>query len=336
MKYRPLGTTGINASAISFGAGPIPALLTGDDRSVQRETVNAAIAAGINWFDTAATYAAGRSEESLGATLHDLGASQSVHVASKVRLMPEHLGDIAASVRDSVAGSLRRLKLERITLLQLHNSITPKTGDEPTSLTPAHVLSPGGVLDAMSRLQRDGLVEHLGLTGIGNPTSLAEVIAAGPWATIQTPYNLLNPTAGEDIEQLDGQSNYGNIIARCAERRMGVFAIRVLAGGALVGQPPSVHTLTTKFFPLALYEHDRRTAAAIEQALPPGVNLKEVAVRFALSHPHVTSAIVGFSDPQQVREVVRLAAAGPLAAEMLESVSKARARNASPESIRSA
>src|SRR5262249_40824625 len=67
MQYRPLGTTGIRISAISFGAGPVPALLTRDDAATEQlATVRAALEAGINWFDTAPTYGKGPSKSSLG------------------------------------------------------------------------------------------------------------------------------------------------------------------------------------------------------------------------------------------------------------------------------
>src|SRR5207248_2350708 len=74
-------------------------------------------------------------------------------------------------------------------------------------------------------------------------------------------------------------TNYGNIIADCAEMQMGVFAIRVFAGGALLGQEPSAHTLKTPFFPLPLYERDRQRAG--------GADLKEAALRFVLDDARV-------------------------------------------------
>jgi aryl-alcohol dehydrogenase (NADP+) len=93
---------------------------------------------------------------------------------------------------------------------------------------------------------------------------------------------------------------------------MGVFAIRVLAGGALAGRPPSPHTLKTPFFPLALYERDCQRAERLATLLPPGMPREEAAVRFALSHPGVTSAIVGLGTPEEVADAARFAAAGPL------------------------
>ncbi len=301
---RILGKTRIGVSRLAFGAGPISTLMTGDDHDRQREVVAHAIERGINWFDTAATYGGGASEANLGRILGELGAKSKIHVATKVRLLPDDLADIRSAVRRSVEGSLERLRVPRVTLLQLHNSITTQRGDEPTSITTADVLNSGGVADAFDEVRREGLALHLGLTGIGQPAAMAEVVRSERFDTIQTPYHLLNPSAGQVMEEDFADTNYGNIIGKCAAAEMGVFAIRVLAGGALAGNPPSPHTLNTPFFPLPLYERDRERAARLRSVLGPGQSLPREAVRFALAHPHIHSAIVGFASADQIDEAI--------------------------------
>ena len=95
MLYRPLAKTGIQVSAVSFGAGPVAELMTDlvrfDD---QCRTLQRAAELGINWIDTAATYGDGRSEESLGKVLQALDLRTKMHVATKVRIPPEAMGDI--------------------------------------------------------------------------------------------------------------------------------------------------------------------------------------------------------------------------------------------------
>jgi aryl-alcohol dehydrogenase-like predicted oxidoreductase len=312
MQRRTLGNTGLSISPIAFGAGPISTLMVGDQAERQREVVAHAIARGIDWFDTAATYGGGRSEESLGQALVELRAAgvagvEQVRVATKVRLVGDDLADIRAAVRRSVEASLRRLRVSRVTLLQLHNSITRERGDEPTSLTPADVLGPGGVADAFDELRSEGLFDHIGITGIGRAESLAEVVRSGRFATIQTPYHLLNPSAGRAMPPEFDETNYGDIIGTCAAMRMGVFVIRVLAGGALADNDPSPHTLKTPFFPLDLYERDRRRAAELRARLAPGRSLPQAAIRFALAHPHVHGAIIGFGSTAQIDEAVEAA-----------------------------
>lgn len=315
MQYRTLGTTGLRVSAVAFGAGPISQLLVGGERERQRTTIGRALERGINWLDTAATYGGGESEANLGAVLGELGARDRVMLATKVRIMPEEVGEMRAAVERSVAGSLARLGVERVALLQIHNSITTQAGDMPTSLSPAQVLAPGGLLEALHDVRQRGLVQHLGLTGLGDPRALREVIAGGGLETMQTPFHLLNPTAGCDVDEFP-EENYGNVIAACQARSMGVFAIRVLAGGALAGQPPSPHTLKTPFFPLALYQRDCRRAERLAAMLPEGLAREEAAVRFSLGHPGVTSAIVGLATPEQVDASVEAATRGALDAEL--------------------
>ncbi len=198
MQYHPLASTGLNISALALGAGPVSQLFVGDDHATLRQTVQRAIELGVNWLDTAATYGGGQSERNLGRALGELRATEHVHVATKVRLVAQQLAAPAAAVRDSFAASLERLGLERVTLLQVHNAITARDGAQPTSITPAHVLAPGGILEAMECLRTAGLVDHFGLTGMGDRSSLLEVIESHQFASVQVPYNVLEARALRD------------------------------------------------------------------------------------------------------------------------------------------
>ncbi|MFV2066764.1 MAG: aldo/keto reductase [Pirellulales bacterium] len=328
METRLLGSTGIRISVLAFGAGPVPSLMTSDDGDRQRAAVRRALDVGINWFDTAATYGDGQSEIVLGRALRGLGALGAVHIATKVRLVPEDLDMIEASVRRSVAGSLDRLGVARLTLLQLHNAITGNRGDQPTSVTPDDVLGPGGILDAFRKLRDEGIVGHIGLTGIGHPSALRAVLDSGQFATMQVPYNVLNPSAGESIARPDSEQNYGNIMADCAARGMGVLAIRVFAGGALTGQPPSRHTLRTKFFPLALYHRHQQRCERLRAHVDARTDLKEVALRFVLSHPDVSAAIVGFGEPAHIDEALAFVQNGRLPSPVMADLRAWRVQDA--------
>jgi aryl-alcohol dehydrogenase-like predicted oxidoreductase len=169
-------------------------------------------------------------------------------------------------------------------------------------------------------VQEAGLAEHFGLTALGQPAALRAVISSGWFATVQTPYNLLNPSAGRTMPDDYEETDYGNVICDCAARGMGVFAIRVFAGGALSGQPPSRHTQSTRFFPLDLYQRDQQRASELLSRMGPVSDLKGLAVRYVLSHPQITSAIIGFGEAAHVDDAVRFVEAGPLSADELESV----------------
>jgi aryl-alcohol dehydrogenase-like predicted oxidoreductase len=131
---------------------------------------------------------------------------------------------------------------------------------------------------------------------------MKEVICSGRFDTVQTPYNALNRSAGSSSPVDLGETDYGNILADCAEQRMGVFAIRVFAAGALLGQAPSAHTLKTPYFPLDLYQRDTARADRLRAELRVGESMTAFALRFVLSHSAVSSAIIGFGSPSHVAE----------------------------------
>lgn len=291
MNRRTLGRTGLLVPEISFGCGPVSGVLTGSDFALQLATVKRALDVGIDWFDTAAGYGNGTSEANLGRVLKELGASP--RIATKVRIPEGGFDRIEECVRESVQASLARLGVKAVELLQLHNGITRSCGDEKDSVSPSDALA---ALEAFRKLQSEGLVQFVGLTGTGHAEALREVIRTGGFDTLQVPYNLLNSSAGGGAAP-PGETDYGNIIAECADQNMGVFAIRVFAGGAILGQPRSAHTLKTPYFPLALYERDSERAKELKCSA-------EQAVRFVLEHPHVHSAIVGFGSPEQVNEAI--------------------------------
>jgi L-galactose dehydrogenase/L-glyceraldehyde 3-phosphate reductase len=276
--------------------------LTGADRELQFATVARALELGINWFDTAAGYGDGRSEERLGEVLAGLG-TDNARIATKVRVPPEATERISDYIRESATASLKRLRRTHLTLLQLHNAITFERDSEPSSITVQDVLGP--VASAFARLQQEGLVRFVGLTGTGQPEALRAAIGSGRFDTLQIPFNILNPSAGTPGPTSDGETDYGNIIADCAAAGLGVFAIRVFAGGALLGQPPSEHTRRTRYFPLSLYERDMRRAERVRERLGERVPLAEVALRFVLSHPAVCSAVIGFGSPSHLDALAR-------------------------------
>lgn len=319
MLYRTLGRTGLRVSAVALGAGPVSGLMTGADAERQAAVVARAISEGINWIDTAAGYGQGQSESSLGQALHDLHAHSQIHIATKVRITPDGCADPADEVRRSFAGSLSRLRTDRVTLLQIHNAITDVRGSEAASITPDDVLRTGGVLDACESLRAEGLIDFIGLTGTGQPDALRAVLRSGRIDTAQVPFHLLNPSAGRAMPAGFAETNYGDIFRDCQLQQVGVFAIRVFAAGALLGNPPSAHTRDTPYFPLALYERDCALAARVAAALGEE-SLKALAVRYVLGHPAVTSAIIGCGSDAEVAEVAGIAGQDGLDAARCEEI----------------
>jgi aryl-alcohol dehydrogenase-like predicted oxidoreductase len=286
--------------------------MTGDNLESQSETLKTLYDSGINWIDTAAGYGNGSSERSIGRVLAMLPieVSRAFHVATKVRIDFSSSLSFADQVRFSVDASLQRLQVPKVSLLQLHNGVTVRRNDQPSSVGIADVLDSGGILDALKRVQVEGKADFLGLTGTGAAEQMRAVVNTREFDTIQVPFNLINPSAGRPVANDFVEQNYGNILEDCRSAGMGCFAIRVFAGGALLQQPPSDHTLKTPYFPLDLYRRDLERAASLEDdvsgaGLLGGATLLQQSIEFAMSHPAIHSAIIGFGAPEHVVDAVR-------------------------------
>ena len=324
MQYRPLGITGISVSSIAFGAGPVSGLLTGDVVDTQRAVVERAIQLGVNWFDTAAGYGNGQSERHLGAALAGIRSDQPLHVATKFRVQLTTQTDLRPLVVESVKESLSRLNLPRVTLLQIHNSITRNRLDQPTSITPEDVLGPRGLLAGMQEVRAAGWVDQFGLTGIGDAEALCNVMRSREFATIQAPVHFLNPSALRETPRELCDPDFGGFLRTAHELGMGIFAIRVFAAGALLGAEPSPHTFKTPFFPLDLYRRDEARVRQLIERLGSLSKIRELVLRYVVSLPEITSAIIGLGQVNHVAEAVRIAEMPRLSREELMSLDKLR------------
>ncbi|MFM8477926.1 MAG: aldo/keto reductase [Planctomycetaceae bacterium] len=295
MLRRPIGQTGLSISEIAMGCGPVSALMTGTASQQQLAVVRQAIAAGINWFDTAPGYGDGQSERSLGLCLAACDPHQESQIGTKVRLLRNSPDSFRTQILESVKQSLLRLQRPAVALLQLHNAITTKPDEQPFSVTEEEVLGPGGVADCFEELRQAGQIQAAGLTGTGDTTALTTVISSQRFQTIQLPLNLLHSLPNADPQPLQ-------LLAACQVADVSVLAIRIFAAGALLGRPPGAHTLRTPFFPLALYQRD---AEAAEQ-LCRGWTFAERLLRtieYPLSQPAVVAAIVGIADPDELLSI---------------------------------
>src|SRR6266487_2557129 len=123
MEHRPLGSTGLTVSALGFGCGAVGGLMVRGDRDEQRRAVSRALDAGITYFDTAAQYGDGASEENLGRVMRELGAWLRVVVGTKVRLRPDQVRSVGSAIRQSLEESLERLGRSDVDAFHLHNPI---------------------------------------------------------------------------------------------------------------------------------------------------------------------------------------------------------------------
>lgn len=320
MECRQLGQTNLEVSALGFGCGAVGGLLVKGDRSEMVRAVARAIDQGINYFDTAAIYGDGQSETSLGYVLQELDAD--VIVGTKVRLLAEEItGNIEQAVFSSVENSLRRLHLDYVELIQLHNFVAVDRDLERLWVSPDDVES---VMAAFQKLQVQGKVGHWGFNGLGETEAVLKSIT-GRSQTLQVCFNLLNPTAGWPAPTGYPFQNFGQSIDKAAEQHMGVIAIRVLAGGALSGSTSRDLNATQAVETIASnseFADDVKYAHRFDLLVEEGYvsNLVEAAIRFSLSKEEVSTTLVGISNIEQLDQGLEYANKGPLSAEALSKL----------------
>ena len=320
MEQRSFGRTGLHVSALGFGCGAVGGLMTRGEPSDQLRAVGHAIDSGISYFDTAAMYGNGRSEENLGRVLRELGAWGRVRVGTKLRLTGADLADIAGAVRRSVDASLSRLDHESVDLVQLHNRLGSQTSGDGDMLGPQHFEA---AADAMRQLEIEGKVGHVGMTGLGETAALHRAIDSEKVDSVQAYFNAINASAGYGGADGDSQ-DFGGLIDLAAGRALGVIAIRVMAAGAMAGevQRPPVAGSAGPSIGGSDFSRDVQRAARVEQ-LAKELGLEsalELSLRFVLAKPGVSTALVGFSDFGQLEQALRWTERGPLAPDAVDRV----------------
>ena len=300
MKYNQLGRTGLFVSEICLGtmtfggnadAGMWKAIGALEQPTVD-DIVGRALAAGVNFFDTADVYSFGESERRLGQAFRNLDvARKDVVIATKVFGAmgpgPNDRGASRGHILDSVRASLDRLQTDHIDLYQIHghDSVTPI---EET-------------LRALDDLTREGLVRYVGVSNwsawrIAKALGVSERRGYARFETLQAYYSI----AGRDLER--------ELIPMLEEERLGLMVWSPLAGGLLSG----------KFGPGADTPNDARRSAF---DFPPvdkprawdcvaamreigeahgGASVARVALAWLLARRAVMSVIIGAKTVEQL------------------------------------
>ena len=316
MDYRPLGSTGIRVSEIGFGCGNVGGLMIRGEHGDQVKAAARAIELGINYFDTAPSYGDGQSEINLGQVLKELSAD--VYVGTKFRVTTHEPGRIRDNVIASVEESLTRLQREQVDLIQMHNHVASMAEDG--SVTPEEAL--GEAVDALRELREQGKVRFWGMTAVGETAALHRVIASATLHTVQSVYNLVNPSAGSSVPPGFDMPDYGNLIERASANGTGVLVIRVLAAGALTGEAARHPVAVPSVAPIGSgqdYGHDLARSGDFRFLRREGYvdNLVEASLRFALGNAGVSSVLVGYSSLEHLEQAVEFAARGPLPPEAM-------------------
>jgi aryl-alcohol dehydrogenase (NADP+) len=276
MRYRTLGRTGIKVSPYALGAMMFGAVGNPDhDDSIR--IIHRALDAGINFVDTADMYSRGESEEIVGKALK--GRRDDVVLATKAHLPmgedPNRQGNSRRWLVRALDDSLRRLGTDHVDLYQIHRP-APDTDVEET-------------LSALTDLVRAGKVR-----AIGTSTFPASDIVEAQWVaerrglarfrTEQPPYSILDRRIENEV------------LPVCERYGMGTLVWSPLAQGLLTGRFRKGTGAESR---RARFKHmtDERRLDVVEQLVPvaeeAGLSLTHLAMAFVISHPGVTSAIIG-------------------------------------------
>lgn len=309
MEQRTLGRTTIRVSNIGFGCGPTAGLMVYGTPEEQAAAVAHAYALGITYFDTAPIYGNEISEENLGRALRSAGLRP--HIATKVALETADLDDIPGAVRRSVEDSLRRLRVDAVTNIQLHNRVASARADKAdlgvgAQLTPDDVLGP--VLTTLRQLRQEGKTLAIGCCAWGGElASVRQVLAHGAWDTVLVGYSILNPTSGRTPPAGFRGRDFGNVMDLAAQQGTSAIVLRVLESGSLTGAATPHPTSALARQGSSEFADNAARARALDFLRRDGQTLTQAAIRYALGDPRVGSVLVGFSALDQVAEAAAAA-----------------------------
>lgn len=296
METRVLGSTGINATAVGLGTwnvGPVWGDVS-DDRI--RDAINTAIDAGITFVDTAEVYGDGRAERLIGEVLEERDDAETIDVVTKAKPDPDG-GHSPEGLRKSVTGSIDRLGVDSLDLVQLHCPDTSAFYDPV-------------VFDALKDLREEGLIDHAGVS----VELVEEAQKAIEYDVVESVQIIFNPLRLRPRERF----------FEAAQRRdIGIIVRVPLASGLLA----DAFDATTEF------PEDDHRYAAIEDGVAAGVGTKggetfagvpfdagvaavedlrphvpanttmaQFTLRWILDHEAVTTVIPGSTSPTHVEE----------------------------------
>ena len=287
MKRRTAGRTGLLLSELGFGCSSFWAKPVFPEKAALT-LVETAIAQGITFFDTGASYAAGNAERRLGLVLRNHRANREIVVATKAGTHVAANGRTykdwsRAALRGSVVRSLERLGLTRIDILHLH-------GPTLSDLTPA-------LVDALEEMRRDGLVRFIGINSFDQ-----EVLRAGlripNFDSFMLEYNVLKKGNAALIDEIAGAGR-------------AVLVGTPVAQALFTGQLFDVTKTRNVWALMRAAKHHRELRSSFRYRFlnrVPGMTGPQAALAWVLRHPQVATAIFGTTQLGHLEENLAAAA----------------------------
>ncbi len=315
MKYRPFGKTGINVSEIGYGAWGIGgAMWQGATDGESMRSLHKAIDLGVNFIDTALVYGDGHSEGLVGRLVKE--RKERIYVATKVP--PKNgqwpaekgvsLGETFpyAYIIKKTEQSLRNLKLDSVDIQQFHVWDDGWTDQAEW-------------FDAINKLKDEGKIRHFGVSiNDHQPENALRLAATGKVDTFQVIYNIFD------------QSPEDKLFPFCQEKNIGVIVRVPLDEGGLTGSITSDTLFPEGDFRNNYFKGDRkqqileRVAKVMQVSSGEARNIAELALRFTLSNPAVSTVIPGMRSTKNVKTNCGLADGRLLSAKLLSELKNHR------------
>ena len=297
MRYRTLGKTGLQVSELGMGGLFVSSY--GAERGEARRAVRRALELGVNYVDTAPGYL--DSEEVLGWALE--GVEQPYILSTKLGGRPRPFApQDRDALRRSVEESLRLLKRDTIDLLLIHEPDRPGQYDWFSDWEHFH----GPVTELLAELKAEGIVRFTGLGGTTAYT-LAHIIATGEYDVVLTAFNY----------SLLWQEARIAVLPEAKKQGMGVIIGSPLQQGALARCYVEEVARGARWLSPPRREQFKRLYALVQELHKP---LPELALRFVISNPDVSTVLMGARSVTEVEQNVRSVEAGPLPQDVLDAI----------------
>jgi aryl-alcohol dehydrogenase-like predicted oxidoreductase len=291
MNRRKLGKTGYEVSEIGLGTWQLGESFGSLNDETAAEILKTARSAEVNFWDTADVYGGGQSERRIGEFKDKKGVFLATKLGRNGEIFPNKTGYTKKNIKESLAGSLKRLGVETLDLAQLHT-------------IPTEVLRDGEVFTIMDDLRDAGMMRHWGAS-VENVEEALLAMKSDGCTTLQIIFNLFR------------QDYITEVFPTAAKRNVGIIVRLPLASGLLSGK----WTKDTKFastdhrnfnangekfnvgetFSGLPFDKGVGFAEQLKQMVPSGIPLSQFALRWILDQPAVSTIIAGVTRPDQLR-----------------------------------